>query len=62
MFEMVWEKYINIVKNHLERAIHLSPEERSELMSLLADAYLEIGDKAEEISWRARAKAELVKK
>ena len=62
MFESVWGKYISVVREHLIRAVHLSPKERGELMECLADAYLEIGDKAEAVAWRARAKAELIKK
>lgn len=59
-FYGVWEKYISTLENCLKSGFDISPSDRKKMMEFIAEAYEKLGDKAEAVSWRARAMAEAV--
>lgn len=59
-FYGVWEKYISTLENCLKSGFDIPPSDRKKMMEFIAEAYEKLGDKAEAVSWRARAMAEAV--
>ncbi len=59
-FYGIWEKYISTLENCLKSGFDMPESDRKKIMEFIADAYEELGDKAEAVSWRARAMAEAV--
>ena len=59
-FYGIWEKYISTLENCLKSGFDMPESDRKKIMEFIADAYEKLGDKAEAVSWRARAMAEAV--
>ena len=59
-FYGIWEKYISTLENFLKSGFDMPESDRKKIMEFIADAYEKLGDKAEAVSWRARAMAEAV--